>query len=111
MALVDERADEFVRKTVGDLQANLHYIHTKRAITYRELGLRAGMTERNAFVIVKGQQKPSPDTLAKLAHALKIPVSDLFMDHERFAHRYAKAKPLGPFVLSSEAMREYVNAA
>lgn len=105
MAIRVEGADEYVAKTLEDLFANLQFMRAKRGLTYKDLGTRAGLTERTAIVTVKGQQQPSSTTLAQLAHGLQVPLADLFMDQEKFAERYKKAKALPPLTLSSERER------
>lgn len=111
MTTTIEGADEFIAKAMSDLTANLAFIRKKRAVTYRELGLRAGMTERNAYMVVTGKQSARDRTIAQLAWALKVPIGDLHLDSKKFSEKYKAAKPLPPFVLSTEAMREYVGTA
>lgn len=81
------------------LYANLQFIRERRKVSYQSLALRAEMTERNCYMIVTGKQGARISTLVKLAEALEVPVSDLWLDPERFAKRYARAAPLAPLVV------------
>lgn len=100
-ALVIDGQFEFIRKTREDLKANLAFIREKRQMSYRDLGLRAGLPERTVIATVKGEQRARVDTLASVAHALKVSMSDLYLDAESFAKKYEGAGPLAPFVLTS----------
>lgn len=101
MTTTIEGASEFVTQAVKDFTENLGFIRIKREMTYRELADRSGMTERNAYMIVTGKQGANIKTIASLAQALQVPTSDLFMDADRFAKRYEKAKPLPPLSLTT----------
>lgn len=100
--LRDYEAEERADRSLGDLFANLAYIREKRAITYGMLGTLSGMNERNAWMIVNGKQQPRYRSLLRLADALEIPAGDLALPRERFAAKYAKAKPFPPITLTRE---------
>lgn len=102
MGIVIEANERFVKKTLDDLYANLAEIRVRRGIgrpvTYREIAERSGLTERTVIAVIKERTAPSPETLALLASALQVPVGDLYLDHELFARKYAKARPLAAIV-------------
>ena len=60
------------------LQLRIKEICKERGITLNELAERVGMSRVSLSGIVTGKQKPSFDTLEKLADALNIAPSELF---------------------------------
>lgn len=96
-----EGAEEFVALSLNAFRENLTTIREKRGLTYLELAVRAGMTEKNAYQIVNGKQGANIRTIAQLARAVRVPVGDLFMDPAKFARRYEKAGPLPPLTVTS----------
>lgn len=89
-------ADKFVAKMLKDFATNLQFIRGKRKMSYRELGDRSGMTERNAYQIVNGKQGATTSSIGHLADALQVDPSDLFMDHRLFRSKHKDAGPLAP---------------
>lgn len=62
----------------------VHYrikeICSEKAITQKELAAKVELSSTSLSQIVTGKQKPSLDTLEKIASALNVGISDLFGD-------------------------------
>ena len=57
---------------VANFHRNLEWMRRKRGLSYASLGMRSGMTERNAYMICTGKQGARVGTVVNLALALQI---------------------------------------
>jgi transcriptional regulator with XRE-family HTH domain len=55
----------------------LRTLRERAALTQRELGQRAGITQASIQKIETGQQEPHPTTIRKLARALRVKPAEL----------------------------------
>lgn len=55
-------------------------ICSENGITQKELAAKVGLSTTSLSRIITGDQKPSLDTLEKIATALNVGISDLFGD-------------------------------
>ena len=100
MRLVVEGVEDGVREVMENMRANLAWIRTQHELTLDDVGLLAGVKERQISVWlnapislypIPGQDTLNPRTvnLAKLAHALGVFIGDFFLDPKEFAAKYA----------------------
>ena len=66
------------------LQLRIKEICKEQGITLNALSDRIGMSQPSISGLATGKQKPSFDTLEKLANALNVEVSELFAPKEDF---------------------------
>lgn len=64
------------------LQLRIKDICREKGITLNTLAERIGVSQPSISGLATGKQKPSFDTLEKLAQALDVPVSALFEEHQ-----------------------------
>lgn len=100
MRLVVEGVEDGVREVLENMRANLAWLRAQHELTNDDVGLLAGVKERQVSVWlnapvsiypIKGTDTLNPRTvnLAKLAHALGIFIGDFFLDPKEFAAKYA----------------------
>lgn len=104
MRLVIEGLEDGVRESMGNLQQNLAWLRKQHRLTNDELGLLAGVKERQVSVWLNspismdrnGQESFNPRmmNLARLSAALGIFTGDLFIDNKTFARKYRNLHPL-----------------
>lgn len=110
MRLILEGVEEGVCQTLENLRANLKWLRGQHGLTNDDMGLLAGVKERQVSVWMnapitlspeKGQDSFNPRTanLAKLAEALGIFVGDLYLPPGEFKAKHAGG--VRPLVLSA----------
>lgn len=101
MRLVFEGMEDGVRDELENLRANLTHLRKVRKLTNYELGILAGVKERQVSVWlnapitvipVPGQDSFNPRmvNLVRVASALEMPVGDFFLPAPEFAKRYSE---------------------
>lgn len=67
--------------------ANLHRLIAEQGLTLREVSDRTGVDERTLKAILKGDNRPQPRTLHRLAEGLGVAIEEFFQDPALLARR------------------------
>jgi hypothetical protein len=104
MRLVIDGVEDGVLEVMGNLRANLSWLRKEHSLTNHDLGLLAGVKERqisvwlNAPIAISSEGEeifnPRMVNLAKIGVALGIPLSDFFLETAAFAKKHRKLRPL-----------------
>jgi transcriptional regulator with XRE-family HTH domain len=86
------------------LAANVYHLRTELRLTQTELASRIGVAQPRIAEIERGDANPRLDTLARLAHALDVPVSAL-LERNDAAGQTAEGVPAGAQLRWSDAVQ------
>ena len=62
--------------------AIIHYLRERRDWTLYDLAAKTRLSVRYLIELERGRNNPTADTLLRIAHALEVRVTDLFLDIE-----------------------------
>lgn len=104
MRLVIEGMDELVQEALANLRANLGWLRRQQGLTYFDLAMRSGMSEKTVRNALVGPRDIYLETLLRVADGLGADAAHLFAEHKEFKRRYAGAGDAGPFVLDPSSL-------
>lgn len=105
MRLVIEGMDELVQEALANLRANVGWLRRQQGLTYFDLAMRSGMSEKTVRNALVGPRDIYLKTLLRVADGLGADAAHLFADHKEFKRRYAGAGDAGPLALSRATAR------
>lgn len=104
MRLVIEGVEDGVLQEMAKFRANLIWLRKQHGLTNHELGLLAGVKERQVSIWMNAPVALEPNgtdafnprmvNIAKLGAALGVPLGDFFLDPASFQRRHKKLRPL-----------------
>lgn len=68
------------RESLRVLARRIRTLRERRGLTQEEFARRSGISISFTSLLERGERSPSYDTLVQVAHALEVPMSELFRD-------------------------------